>query len=209
MKFVTLLSVLCISCAVCAQTYRSGGVRKANFGGQQAQQDQNADAQKSSAPGAKSGVKTRTFTNYGARQRAWSKGVQTQTVQTSTAGTPAQGTGEEMLSSGAEAKVGGTIKKAAAPEAAAPADAKGQPQTPAQAVQPPALPPEAAAAMQQLQGMQEMMKGLGAGMPGMPAAGGAGAKGASAAPAGMPNIPGMPDMSALMGGAAAQPAGKK
>lgn len=211
MKVLTLLSVLFVSCAVCAQTYRSGATRRAHFGGQQQAQE---DGQKSSAPGANSGVKTRTFTSYGARQRAWSKGVQTQTVQTSTAGAPAaaQENLDEVMLPGAEKAVGAAAKKGSASQAPAKgkssqnAAGEAQAQTPANAQA--AMPPEAAAAMQQLQGMQEMMKGLGA-MPGMPAAGESAGKGGASAPAGMPNIPGMPDMSALMGGAAAQPSGKK
>lgn len=211
MRILAFLSVLLISGAVCAQTYRSGGTRRANFGGQPQAQE---DGQKASAPGANSGVKTRTFTSYGARQRAWSKGVQTQAVQTSTAGTsaPAQENLDEVMLPGAEKAVGAAAKKGAAAQPASSSGAKtGQePSAQPQPQAPAAMPAEAAAAMQQLQGMQEMMKGLGAGMPGMPAAGAAGGKGgASAAPAGMPAILGMPDMSALMGGAAAQPAGKK
>ena len=69
------------------------------------------------------------------------------------------------------------------------------------------MPAEMANVMQQMQGMQEMMKMMGGGA-GAPAGG---AKGGAAAgmPAGM-NIPGMPDMSALMNAAAAgqQPAQK-
>lgn len=210
MKFLTLLSVLFVSCAVFAQTYRSGGTRKANFGAQQAQQ--NEEKEKSSVPGANSGVKTRTFTNYGAK-RAWSKGVQTKGVQTTTAGTPApvQDDLDATPIPGAEKAVNAAVKKGAAAAQAPAAGGKGAPQN-AQAQQP-AMPAEAAAAMQQLQGMQDMMKGLGAAMPGGAAAGGAAgapAAGMPAMPAGMPNIPGMPDMSALMGGAAAgQNPGKK
>ena len=63
MKFLTLLSVLFVSCVVFAQTYRSGGVQRANFGGQQTQQQNGGE--KSAAPGANSAVTTRTFTKIG------------------------------------------------------------------------------------------------------------------------------------------------
>lgn len=201
MRLAILLSVLFISGSVFAQTYRSGGTRKANFGAQQTQDaDQNGES-KSSVPGAKSNVQTRTFTSYGAR-RQWGKCVQTQTVQTTTAGTAApENTGEVQLP-GAEKKLGAAAKKSIpAPKgAAAPAQQPAAAQA-GTAAQPPAMPAEAAAAMQQVQGLQEMLKGLG-GAAG--AAGGASAPAAGAAgmPAGM-NIPGMPDMSALMGAAAA------
>ncbi|MDO5765304.1 MAG: hypothetical protein Q4P84_06370 [Elusimicrobiales bacterium] len=207
MRIVLLVSVLFISCSVFAQMYRSGGTRKANFGTQQT--EQTGEEEKSSVPGAKSGVKTRTFTSYGARQQ-WSKGVQTQTVQTATAGTAAQAPAEETVLPGAEKKLGAAAKKASPAPKAAPAGsaAQQQPAAQAQAAQPAAMPAEAAAAMQQVQGLQDMLKNLG-GAAGTGAAAGAPAGAAPAMPAGM-NIPGMPDMSALMGAAAAgQQPGKK
>ena len=207
MRIVLLVSVLFISCSVFAQMYRSGGTRKANFGTQQT--EQTGEEEKSSVPGAKSGVKTRTFTSYGARQQ-WSKGVQTQTVQTATAGTAAQAPAEETVLPGAEQKLGTSAKKASPAPKAAPAGsaAQQQPAAQAQAAQPAAMPAEAAAAMQQVQGLQDMLKGLG-GSAGTGGAAGAPAGAAPAMPAGM-NIPGMPDMSALMGAAAAgQQPGKK
>lgn len=207
MRIVLLVSVLFISCSVFAQMYRSGGTRKANFGTQQT--EQTGEEEKSSVPGAKSGVKTRTFTSYGARQQ-WSKGVQTQTVQTATAGTAAQAPAEETVLPGAEQKLGTSAKKASPSPKSAPAGsaAQQQPAAQAQAAQPAAMPAEAAAAMQQVQGLQDMLKGLG-GSAGTGGAAGAPAGAAPAMPAGM-NIPGMPDMSALMGAAAAgQQPGKK
>ncbi|MDD6152575.1 MAG: hypothetical protein PUC11_01310 [Elusimicrobia bacterium] len=207
MRIVLLVSVLFISFSVFAQMYRSGGTRKANFGTQQT--EQTGEEEKSSVPGAKSGVKTRTFTSYGARQQ-WSKGVQTQTVQTATAGTAAQAPAEETVLPGAEQKLGTSAKKASPAPKAAPAGsaAQQQPAAQAQAAQPAAMPAEAAAAMQQVQGLQDMLKGLG-GSAGTGGAAGAPAGAAPAMPAGM-NIPGMPDMSALMGAAAAgQQPGKK
>lgn len=207
MKLLTLLSVLFISCAVFAQTYRAGNTRRANFGGQPAQQ-QTGEA-KSAVPGANSSVKTRTFTNYGATH-TWSRGVQTQGVQTATAGTPAPETNDEPAAvARIEKKAPQAIKKAAgADAAAAPQAAPSAPAQPSQKDKQPvaAIPPEAASAMQQLQGMQDMMKALG----GAAGGGANAAAGAAGLPAGMPNIPGMPDLSALMGGAAAgQPSGKK
>nr|QGT50730.1 hypothetical protein Elusimicrob1349_2000 [uncultured Elusimicrobia bacterium] len=212
MKIVTLLSILFLSSAVFAQTYRSGGTRKANFGAQQTQ-GENSDDKKSSVPGANSAVKTRTFTSYGARQQ-WGKGVQTKTVQTSTAGTAApQEPAEETMVPGAEKKVGSAVaKKGASAPKAAPAAGAVKPGEQAQAQQQPAMPAEAAAAMQQVQGLQDMLKNLG-GAAGAGSAGAAPANAPAGAAAGMPagmNIPGMPDMSALMGAAAAgQQPGKK
>lgn len=208
MRIAILLSVLFISCSVFAQTYRSGGPRKANFGNQQTQEADANGEKKSSVPGAKSNVQTRTFTSYGAR-RQWGKGVQTQTVQTATAGTAVQENTGEIQLSGAEKKLGASVKKSTPAQKGA--NVPGAPAQPAaqegNAAQQPAMPAEAAAAMQQVQGLQEMLKGLG----GAGAAGGANsaAAGAAGMPAGM-NIPGMPDMSALMGAAAAgqQPAKK-
>lgn len=209
MRIVLLVSVLFISCSVFAQTYRSGGTRKANFGAQQTEQTR--EEKKSSVPGAKSGVKTRTFTSYGARQQ-WGKGVQTKTVQTATAGTAAQAPAEETVLPSAEQKLGAAAKKASPAPKAAPAGSAAQQQPAAQdqaqAAQPSAMPAEAAAAMQQVQGLQDMLKSLG-GAAGTGAAAGAPAGAAPAMPAGM-NLPGMPDMSALMGAAAAgQQPGKK
>lgn len=203
MKIITLLSVLFVSCSVFAQTYRSGGVRKANFGAQNTQKEESG-TEKSSVPGANSTVKTRTFTSYGAR-RQWGKGVQTQTVQTSTAGTAQEAAAEPDMLPGAEKKLGAAAKKGAPAAKAAPAAAQPAGQAQPQA-QPPAMPAEAAAAMQQMQGLQDMMKNLGGAAGGAPANAPAGA--AAGMPAGM-NIPGMPDMSALMGAAAAGQQPKK
>ncbi len=196
MRIILLLSVVVVSCSVFAQTYRSGGTYKAHFGAQQAQSAKEEGDKKASAPGANSAVKTRTFTNYGAR-RQWGKGVQTQAVQTATAGTAAPEPTEDMPIPAAEQKLNAAVKKGSAKSKGDAANAAAQPAAQAPAAQPAEIPAEAAAAMQQMQGLQDMLKGLGA-------AGDAAQPGAAmpAMPAGM-NVPGMPDMSALMGGAAA------
>lgn len=197
MRIIFLLSVLFISGSVFAQTYRSGGTYKANFGSQQAQGAK--EGEKKAVAGAKSNVKTRTFTNYGSRQQ-WGKGVQTQAVQTATAGAAAPEPAAEAAAVPAAAKKSGAAaKKGASSAKAAPAAAAAQPAA-APEQQPVAMPAEAAAAMQQIQGMQEMLKSMG---------GAAGQQAGAAAPA-MPDMAGMPDLSALMGGASAgKQAGKK
>lgn len=196
MRFLTVVFALFVSCAVFAQTYRSGGVRRANFGAQAAAQSEDGEETKSSVPGAKSNIKTRTFTSYGARQRAWRKGVQTHTVQTSTAGTADPAAAEDLSIDGAEKTLKAAVKSA--PKAQAPASGEQAPAAAAPTAGAPAMPAEAAAAMQQLQGLQDMMKSL----PG------AASSGTASMPA-MPNMAGMPDLSALMGGAAGgKPAGK-
>ena len=83
MKFWMIIAVCCLAVSAGAQTYRAGGAARANFGAQQGTEEK----KESSVPGARSNVQTRTFSNYSSRQpREWSKGVQTQGVRTSTAG---------------------------------------------------------------------------------------------------------------------------
>lgn len=216
MKFLMLLmSFFLVGGAVELQAYQAGTPNRPQFGTQQGE-DADDDGE-SSVPGARSRVKTRTFSNYGSRQQ-WGKGVETKAVQTNPAAIVQKG---ELTQTGATDKFSKSKPDAKADKAKdklksgkkAPKqeekkdNAKGA--DAAKAAQPAeaAMPAEMANVMQQMQGMQEMMKMMGGGA-GAPAGG---AKGGAAAgmPAGM-NIPGMPDMSALMNAAAAgqQPAQK-
>lgn len=216
MKFLMLLmSFFLVGGAVELQAYQAGTPNRPQFGTQQGE-DADDDGE-SSVPGARSRVKTRTFSNYGSRQQ-WGKGVETKAVQTNPAAIVQKG---EQTQTGATDKFSKSKPDAKADKAKdklksgkkAPKqeekkdNAKGA--DAAKAAQPAeaAMPAEMANVMQQMQGMQEMMKMMGGGA-GAPAGG---AKGGAAAgmPAGM-NIPGMPDMSALMNAAAAgqQPAQK-
>lgn len=216
MKFLMLLmSFFLVGGAVELQAYQAGTPNRPQFGAQRAESED--DGENSSVPGARSRVKTRTFSNYGSRQQ-WGKGVETKAVQTNPAAIVQKG---ELTQTGATDKFSKSTPDTKADKAKdrlktgkkAPKqeekkdNAKGD--TAAKAAQPAeaAMPAEMANVMQQMQGMQEMMKmmGGGAGAP----AGGAKGGAATGMPAGM-NIPGMPDMSALMNAAAAgqQPAQK-
>lgn len=218
MKFWMLIAVCCLAVSAGAQTYRAGGAARANFGAQQ----ETEEKEESSVPGARSNVQTRTFSNYSSRQpREWSKGVQTQGVRTSTAGSAEYvDKADERAARAAEA-LGAGKKEAAAPagkktgrtgpgaaQAASKGSADAVPADASQTQDPNAL-------LQQVQGM---LQGLGAASSaGGAASGGNAAAGKSAGavpsipgmPAGM-NVPGMPDVSALMNAAAAgaQPAKK-
>ncbi len=153
-----------IFCSVAAFAYQTGPANRTNFGpGQQQGQQQ-----------------YRSFSNY--NNRSWGQGVQTRGVQTHVAGTEVTD-----FESPAKPKKAPTVGKTAVAAPAAqknttPAAAAPAPTQPSTA--PAAMPAEAAAMMQQVQGMMNMMGGQGQGKPGQPAA-----------------VPtGMPDMSALMGG---------
>ena len=182
------------------QAYQAGVTTRPNFG---AQQTEGEDEEESSVPGARSRVKTRTFSNYGSRQQ-WGKGVQTKTVQT----------GGAVEQKGELTQTGATDKfSKSKPETKQDEKKDNSKGANAQAAQPAeaAMPAEMANVMQQMQGMQDMMKMFGGGAGA--GAGAGGAKGGAAGAAGMPaglNIPGMPDMSALMNAASAgqQPAQK-
>ena len=81
-RFIKILTVLMAfflaGSLLDVQAYQAGVTTRPNFG---AQQTEGEDEDESSVPGARSRVKTRTFSNYGARQQ-WGKGGQTKTVQT-------------------------------------------------------------------------------------------------------------------------------
>lgn len=130
MKILFGLLILFVCVPVVAQNYQAGGANRPNFG-RSAALEQND----SSAPGAKSKVQTRTFSNYSSRHGNWDQGVKTQGVQTQTAGTVQQPsapqTFEEQVAQtdravdakltgqrpGAAGAVATTGKKAAAPQA--------------------------------------------------------------------------------------------
>ena len=78
-----ILALLCAFVSADAQTYRAGESSRPSFGASDTEPEGEED---SSVPGARSNIQTRTLSSYSSRQRDWSKGVQTQTVKTDTAG---------------------------------------------------------------------------------------------------------------------------
>ncbi len=173
MKKILLLGTLFCT-AFCAEAYQTGPANRANFGDSTQQPAQ-------SVP--QNGY--RSFSNY--NNRNWGQGVQTQTVETSLAGSSAK----EFEAPAKKAPAG---KQAAQPAQAAKPMAKpaqAQPSTPAAS----APTGDPVAILQQVQGMMQNMQSMTGGTPatGQPAAGQA-----SSASTGTPA--GMPDISALMGG---------
>lgn len=169
----TVLVVLTfLGAALTAAAYQAGPQNRTNFGANQATQAGQQNY--------------RSFSNY---NRNWSQGVQTQRVQTETAGKSAVDFEKK-----AQQSVGKT--QAVAPKAAKPAP-QAVPTQPSSATA--AMPANAdpAAMMQQVQGMMNAMGGAQA-VPGAPGQAQAG-QNAAAMPAGMP------DLSALMGGAMPTP----
>ena len=202
MKFGLIAVFLVLFVCADAQTYRAGGSSRPSFGGRSAE-----EAEESSAPGANSSIKTRTFSNYSARQRDWSKGVQTQTVKTETAGSKDfQDTAAAQADQAANAiksMTGGSAAQAAANPASKP-DTAAQPtakDSSAQQQQAAAPGQDPTAMLEQMKGMLQGLGG-GASAGGNSAAGGNSSAGGAAMPAGL-NVPGMPDMSALLNAAAA------
>lgn len=157
-------------------------------------------------------AQTRAFTNYASRHPGWSRGVNTQTVQTQAAYNPQaaqQAPAQTPVAPGIDAAAamaaltkGAPAAKAAVAPAAAPAAAKAagneQPQQAAAAATKEGAAVDPAAMMQQM-GMGDMMKNLGAlgGLMQGGAASGSGAAQGGQTPA-MPA--GMPDMSKLLQG---------
>lgn len=216
MKISLLIPILCCSVALSAQSYRSAGSNRPNFSThQQTEEGVSAGEEDAAQP------RTRTFSSYGARQRAWSNGVKTEGVKTQTVGKntfedKAEEAGQQAAANlngnlGAASPKGTPAKKpkgasSGTPDSKQQPEPKGQEKAPEQPADPMAAlaqNPEAAAAMQQMQGMQDMLKMMGAS--------GNAAGGGAAMPAGMPDMSalmggaggGMPDLSALMGGGAA------
>ena len=172
MKKYTFLAVLLI--AFEAGAYQAGTANRTNFGPGQAQ----------------SGQQYRSFSNY--NNRSWGQGVQTRGVQTQVAGTEvadfeAPAKPKATPAANAVKKQVGEEPKAHKPTAAAANQAQA---ATAPAAQQNAMPPEAAAMMQQVQGLMNSMGGAMAQPQGQtPAQAGQSAQAAA-----------MPDISALMGG---------
>ena len=157
--------------ALTADAYQAGSQNRTNFGSNQSAQTGQQNY--------------RSFSSY--KQRNWSQGVQTQRVQTETAGKSAVDFEKK-----AQKPVGKT--QAVAPKEAKPA-AQAVPTQPSSAAV--AMPANAdpAAMMQQVQSMMNAMGNMGGAQPGQAQAG----QNAAAMPAGMP------DISALMGGSLPKP----
>ena len=191
MKILFLIMAFALYLPASAQTYQAGASNRPNFGRSAA-----LDAQESAA---NSNTQTRTFSNYSARHRDWSKGVQTQGVQTETAGTAQQSapkTFEEQVAqtdqavdarinvqrapAAGAASVSG--KKAAtpaqeavsAPASAAAAGAAGAQAAPAAAGDPAAAMAQVQGLMKGLEGLQKMAGSMGAMMGGNAGAASAG-----------------------------------
>lgn len=167
MKYTWLLLIFV---AVSVHAYQAGQVNRTNFTGNQ--QPQNAQSNN-----------FRAFSNY--NKRNWSRGVQTQTVQTEVAGTSSvdfdKNTPQKLVAK-TQAASSSANPKPAKPQAPAAAQPQQKPNTPANM--------DPAAMMQQVQGMMNAMGGSGA-KPGQSSAGQNNASSPAA----------MPDISALMGGA--------
>ncbi len=180
--FLFITAVLLL--AFPAGAYQAGQANRTNFG---------------SGPQLPAQQQFRSFSNY--NNRSWGQGVQTRGVQTQTAG---REVAEFEAPAASKPAAQPAAKKAASPanepKPATPAVTTQPSTAPAAAAQAGQMPPEAAAMMQQVQGLMNMMNGGGA-----PAGQANPAQAGQAAPA-MPA--GMPDMSALMGGMlpSAQPA---
>lgn len=219
MRFLMMIVCMGLLVPVSAQTYRTGSSSRPSFGGTAA----DSSTEESSVPGARSNIQTRTFSNYSSRKN-WSKGVQTQTVQTNTAGSQQQSF-EEITAPGTAAAVQAAMsgknqvqaQQSATGKSAATTSAQTNAKTAPSTAQPAAQGQPAAAAdpTAMLQQMQGMLQGLGAmgGNPAGGAKGGSSTGGVGSIP-GMPagvNVPGMPDMSALLNAASAgqQPAASK
>lgn len=208
-KWISFVIVM-FAAAVLAQAYEAKGSTRSRFGG--------AALQENEQKGESSSPKTRSFSSYGST-RKWSRGVQTQTVQTSTAGQPQSESQPQKITEQAEKasmvqrvdeKPAVKAEKPAAKKSAEAADPKKKDEKNASAS---AATPKGGAmpedVMKQLQGMQDLVKNMDTGVPASAKTGGnAAAANPMAALQSLPQIPGMPDMSALMGGAAgAMPTG--
>lgn len=159
MKYIGIfMLVSCLSVSLHAYQTKGGGNR-ANFNG--------------ATQGQSVGQEPRAFSNY--QNRGWGQGVQTQAVQTNVAGSSVADFEKKPLG-----KTQAAAQVAPKPAASAPQQTSGvavQPSTATAAQVPGAA--DAAAMMQQVQGMMNSMGGN------------------------LPTGNGMPDLSALMGGAAA------
>lgn len=172
-----LVALIFLGGVLSAAAYQAGPQNRTNFGSNQS---------------AQAGQQNyRSFSTY--KQRNWSQGVQTQRVQTETAGKSAVDFEKK-----AQKPVGKT--QAVAPKEVKPAS-QTVPTQPSSTTA--AMPANAdpAAMMQQVQNMMSAMGNMGGAQPGQPGAAGQAQAGQNAAA--MPA--GMPDISALMGGALPTP----
>ena len=186
MKKIFLLLNFVLVLALAGQAYQTKSTPRPNFSSA-------AVENKAEVPGQQ-GVQTRTFSNYGSRRGGWRQGVKTETVKTPSAQEVKNQEKEfapiEQLPAPVATKKDPVKKEASATSATAnrgqaAASAKAEPtQASTQPATAEAVP---AAMMEQLQGLQKMMSGLG-GAGGNPAAGNA-AGGA------------MPDLSSLLNAA--------
>lgn len=179
--------------------YQAGPTSKPNFGNAATTQDQDKESSTSQKGG-------RMLNSYGSTHRNWSQGVQTQTVQTTlpvasdlTSSTPKKD--EKKAENDKKQKVAATEDKAKNVTASSKPSEEQQGATPKNAGT-----TDPSAMLQQLQGMQDMMKNL----PNMGAATGgtqanpAAAAGTAAMPAGMPDMSALMNMAGTAGGAMPQ-----
>ena len=181
-KILFFLSILLSVTLV--QAYQTKSTPRPNFSSQPAVENT------AQTPGQQ-GVQTRTFSSYGARQGAWRRGVTTNTVKTpSAAESKAQEKNFAPIPQEPAVKPEKKDTKKAN-SATSSSASHGQPAPAAAQATPTAASTQAAVAeamptgmMEQLQGLQKMMSGLGSAAGGNPAAGAAAG--------------GMPDMSSLL-----------
>lgn len=179
-KILFFLSILLSVTLV--QAYQTKSTPRPNFSSQSA-------AENAVQTPGQQGVQTRTFSSYGARQGAWRRGVTTDTVKTpSAAESKAQEKDFAPIPQEPAAKPEKKDTKKA--NSATSSSASHEQSAPTAQATPTAASTQAAVAqamptgvMEQLQGLQKMMSGLGGAAGGNPAAGGAA---------------GMPDMSSLL-----------
>lgn len=189
MKTILTIIVLFIFFPAFIGAYEVGGKAKSNFNSQSPVQADVQEKEKEQAPA------TRSFTSYSSRQN-WTKGVQTQKVQTQVAGTNVT----DFKSTptpvpGGKANVDRAVQSATPVESAA-VPTQASTQTAAGA----AGTAQMAAVMQQLQGVQNMVKTMGAAAQ---TATGAQQPAGAAAASGTTPPAGMPDFSALLNPAGA------
>lgn len=201
MKRILWMYFVIMSLPVFLTAYEVKGKAQATFGtAQTASQEGNVSTEKSVSP-------TKSFTSYGAR-RNWSQGVQTQTVKTNQAGegvSQFQSVPTEVQAESVVSKAVNLQPKPGAAEKPVPTQASTQTVSGAGDMA------QTAAAMQQLQSMQNMVQNMGAltGETEKQSSGNNTPKGGKPAtpPQGQAGL--MPDFSAILNAAGAVPADRK
>ena len=196
MKKIFSVTILFVLFPVLVHAYEVKGKAQSNFGAQQPTAESQDNAQTATAPA------TRSFTNYGSKQN-WGKGVETKPVQTNLAGaqvTNFQPVATEVQTEKIKATVGASEQAPSAAPAANPSSTRVPTQATPQAAPATADMTQAAAAMQQLQGVQNMVGAL-MGGNGTPGKGNNPAQGAANAGSGTASSAGMPNLSALLNAA--------